>query len=559
MESEILVSIDELEDRVAILEEGQLVEAYVVRGERNVGSIYKGKVVNVLPGMQAAFVDIGFEKNAFLCVDDIVSSLDQLISDREIKRELIQHRIEEREERLVQVVKEAVGTKGARITTNVTLPGKYLVLLPYVKYVGISRKIESPEERDRLRGLIDNLRPSAMGLIIRTAAEGKVEDEIKKDLDFLLRLWSKILEKANETHAPAIVHQELSLAFKAIRDFFSDDITKFIIDSSTEYKKVLELAEIISPQLKNRIFLYEGTRPMFDMYSVEQELDRALRKKVWLPSGGYLIIEKTEALTVIDVNTGKYVGTHSLADTILKTNLEASREIARQIRLRDISGIIIVDFIDMSNEKDREKIIAKLKEAFKQDRNRTYILGMTSLGLVEMTRKRTGKNLETMLRESCIYCNSRGRVFSPETMAIRIHRAIRLEAIEDKHDAVLVRAHPQVANLLADWEGEGFEKLANIIGKALFVRVEPTLHIEKFHINWDRKNKISQQFPEPDSGTTLWLTIEDSHPLNFQNGIGYAKGHIVEVEEGGKLIGTRVLVRINKLRPSYAMAQIVQQ
>lgn len=557
MENEILVSIDELEDRVAILENGQLVEAYVVRGERHVGSIYKGRVINVLPGMQAAFVDIGLERNAFLCVDDIVSALDQVISDKEIRRELIQHRVEERQETLVQVVKEAVGTKGARITTNITLPGRYLVLLPLVKYIGISRKIESGEERDRLRGIVEQLRSPGMGAIIRTAAEGQVEEEIKRDHDFLIRLWNKILQKANQVQAPSLVHQELSLAFKALRDFFTDDFSKFVIDSQTEYRKVVEMAEIISPQLKNKIFLYEGSRPMFDLYSVEQELDRALRKKVWLPSGGYLIIEKTEALTVIDVNTGKYVGGQTLADTILKTNLEAALEIARQIRLRDISGIIVVDFIDMANEKDKEKVLAELNKSFKSDRNRTYVLGITDLGLVEMTRKRTGKNLELMLRESCSYCGGRGRLFSPLTMAIRLHRAIQRESLDDRHDAVLVRSHPSVALYLADWEGEGFEKLEKSIKKSLVVRVDPTLHVEKFHLNWDWQNKLIQQFPVLTEGETLWLTIEDSHPMNFQNGVGYAKGHILEVEEAGKLVGVRVEVKVNTVRPSYALGELL--
>ena len=415
MSKEIIVNVDTRETRVALIESGKLVEAQVEREERVVGSIYKCKVANVLAGMDAAFVDIGLERNAFLYVADVLPEMDDEVpaARRESTRAVrIKDVLKVGQEVLVQVVKGPRGTKGARVSTRVSLPGRYLVLMPDADNIGVSRKVETDGERDRLKRIGENIRPLGFGMIIRTEAEGIGEADIRKDLEFLLRMWSQVQEKAANVSAPGLVHQDLSLIYKTIRDVFGSDVNKMIIDSPVDYEKALELIELIMPRMKSRLHLYEESEPIFDRYGIEGELESLLRRKVWLKSGGHLTIDSTEALTTIDVNTGKFIGSTSLSDTIVKTNLDAVPEIARQLRLRDIGGIIVIDFIDMISVKDRQKVITALEKEFRKDRSRTKISHISPLGLIEMTRKRTGETLTEFVTEICPYCQGRGRVES---------------------------------------------------------------------------------------------------------------------------------------------------
>jgi ribonuclease G len=558
---EILISSDHLEDRVALLEDGEIAEIFIARGERMVGGIYKGKVANVLPGMQAAFVDIGLEKNTFLCLDDALPSyLHEEIAEDSKRRphvSSIEKILKPKQEILVQIVKEPIGTKGARVTTNLTLPGRYLVLLPMGKGdVGVSRKVENPEERERLRELVARIKPDNMGVIVRTAAEMKEEAALKQDLDSLLSLWEEIQKKAKKAKSPALIHQDLGLIDRAMRDLLHEDVQKILVDSKPVFEKVTTLVNQIYPKLESKIYLYQGSIPLFEQYGVESAIEKLLRKKVWLPSGGFLVIEQTEALTVIDVNTGKFVGSsHSLDDTILETNLEAAQEIARQIRVRDLSGIIIADFIDMERREDRQKLLEKLEEHLKKDRIRTTVFGITNLGLVEMTRKRSGKNLEQILREECFYCGGSGKVQTPETVAIKLERELRRQASSKKEQAVHVLAHPQVALRLAGWEGEHIAFLEDAYGKEIYLRVDPNLHIEKFYLHWGDPQELKAKIFFLQAGETLEVSVKEVHPLNFQNGVAFINGKILEIQNAGNLVGEMVRVRIIAVSHSYAMAQ----
>src|SRR5665647_1210616 len=360
MLKEILVNIGEEETRVAVLEDKLLVEIFIERSinQRLVGNIFKGRVENVLPGMQAAFVNIGLEKNAFLYVEDAMpaNSPDGNGHDSYTLGANICDILKQGQEILVQIVKEPIGTKGPRVTTHITLPGRYLVLMPTVDYIGISRRIESEKERERLKDLAARVKPEGMGVIVRTVAEGVEEEELHQDIALLTKLWRKILSRSAHGTVPNVVHRDLELVQRILRDVFTEDVDRLILDSRYEYEKVLELQDISNPRLKIKVFLDER-ESIFEEYGIEQEIERALNHKIWLKCGGYLVIDQAEALTAIDVNTGKYVGTTNLEDTVLKTNLEAAREIAHQLRLRKIGGIVIVDFIDMSQEEHRSEVL----------------------------------------------------------------------------------------------------------------------------------------------------------------------------------------------------------
>nr|MDA8211808.1 Rne/Rng family ribonuclease [Clostridia bacterium] len=396
MFKEIIVNVTEEETRAAVLEDQTLVELYIERSlnQRLVGNIYKGKIENVLPGMQAAFVNIGLEKNAFLYVEEALPArtpAEWAEGELENPRANVVHPranitdvVKEGQNLVVQITKEPIGTKGPRVTTHITLPGRYLVLMPTVDYVGISRRIESDAERERLRRIADVIRPKDMGVIVRTVAEGMEEEELRQDMFFLSKLWKKIQNRASSGPVPNLIHKDLDLVQRILRDLFTGDIDRLKIDSRYAYDKIMELLEFIGPQLKYKIQLSEGG-DLFSRHNLDVEIEKALKRKVWLKCGGYLVIDQMEALTAIDVNTGKYVGTHNLEETVLKTNLEAAIEIARQMRLRNLGGIIIVDFIDMVDEEHRQQVLQALEEEVKKDKTKTNILGITQLGLVEIT------------------------------------------------------------------------------------------------------------------------------------------------------------------------------
>ena len=431
MINEIIVDVNVGEIRVGILEDKELAEIHIERTNHQglVGNIYRGKVSSVLPGMQAAFIDIGYEKNAFLYVGDAIPQKEYNDDEIEIFRDYTGYNISDilkvGQEITVQVIKEPIGTKGPRVSTHITLPGRNLVLLPNADYVGISRRIENDSERQKLKKIAEKLKPDNMGLIVRTVSEGKDEADFITDVSFLTKLWAKIKQSETSGPVPRCIHRDINLIYRSVRDLFTWDVDKFIINDEKEYFKVLELVEMISPLLKNRVELFRKDYAIFDYYQIETKIERALARKVWLKCGGYIIIDKTEALTVIDVNTGKFVGDNNLEDTVLKTNIEATKEIAKQLRLRDIGGIVIIDFIDMNDTEHQQMVLDSLKQSLKNDRTKTIVLGMTALGLVEMTRKKMRQELSTVMNCDCPCCDGTGKVYTSDTHAMNILKEIR--------------------------------------------------------------------------------------------------------------------------------------
>jgi ribonuclease G len=511
----IIANIEAAETRVAIMENDTLVNLFIERSEPVAGNVYKARVNNVLPGMDAAFVDIGLERNAFLHVEDIRSQrLDGEEVEESFGKGAIAERLRPGQEILVQVTKEPMGSKGARVTTYVALPAHYLVLMPTVNYVGVSRRITNDAERRRLRQIADRIRPEGMGVIVRTAAEGAAEDVLADDIAFLRQMWQRVLERARGVRAPALVYQDLKLIRRVVRDLFTDDVERFVIDSAEEHGRVADLLGSFAPHLKDRLVLHRDDEPVFEQYGVEREIDRALRRKVWLKSGGYIMIDRTEALTVIDVNTGKYVGKTDLASTILKNNLEAVGEIVRQITLRDIGGIILVDFIDMEKEEHRKKVLDALHEAVQRDRAKLHVIDLTALGLVEITRKRVYQDLEEIMRIPCPYCEGRGRVLSPETMAMRVRREIRKLTRTSKARAIQVEVHPQVAGVLLRDGAAWVRALEEASGKRLRVRGRDGLHLERVNV---AEGETAGDLDQPAGGKRVqfWMDREAGEVISL--------------------------------------------
>lgn len=493
MANELIINVTPQETRVALLEDKVIAELYIERSKDRgiVGNIYKGKVVKVLPGMQAAFVDIGLEKAAFLYVSDVYSSMEDYEEMGFQGEEMptyfppssqIEDLLSEGQEILVQVSKEPLGTKGTRITSYVTLPGRYLVFMPTVDHVGISRRIKDEKERRRLREIIQAIKPPSGGFIVRTASESAEPDEIHNDMDFLLRVWSNIQKKRENSTAPSLIHADLTMVLRVIRDILSPQVNRIVIDSREEYENIVSFINSYMPKQKYEITLYEKKEPIFDAYGIEMEIDKILGRKVWLKSGGYIVIDICEALVAIDVNTGRYVGKRNLADTILKTNLEAAKEIAYQLRLRNIGGIIIIDFIDMEREGDREKVYQALEEAIRKDRQKTNIFKISDLGLVEMTRKRTRENLTRILGETCPYCEGGGLIKSKNTVCYDIFREIERTSSELGGHSILVEANPEIVNLLYEEERLGVEELEQKLKKKIVIKGKPGFHQEQFNI-----------------------------------------------------------------------------
>jgi ribonuclease G len=556
---EIIVNAGSRETRVALIESGKLVELHVEREEQVTGSIYKCRVANVLPGMDAAFVDIGLERNAFLYAGDVIPEAGEEFpaAKREAEQARIKDLLKVNQELLVQVVKAPRGTKGARVSTRISLPGRYLVLMPDVDNIGISRKIEDRQERDRLKKIAEKIRPAGFGFIVRTEAEGKGEKELRQDLELLNRMWTQIQEKAKVTPAPGLIHQDLSLIYRTIRDVFTSEVRKMFIDSPIHYEKALEVVELISPKQKSKIELYDEPEPIFEHFAIESEIDRLLKRRVWLKSGGHITIDETEALTTIDVNTGKFIGTTSLADTILRTNLEAAVEIARQLRLRDIGGIIIIDFIDMASAKDRNHVVATLEKALKKDRTRTKISNISPLGLVEMTRKRTGETISEIVNEPCPYCQGRGEILSPESVSIQIEREISKMAAEVDDEAFLVLAHPQVAAYLIGAEGQTIEQIERQVRRAVYVRASHDLHVEKYEITPGDMQEFEKQMLPYRKSQVVEADVVRNPFINLPRSAAWCDGYMLDLSNGGKFVGQRVRARLTSISRSYATADVI--
>ncbi len=500
MTKELVINTTSHETRIALLESGHIAELYIERYRELgiVGNIYLGKVVRVLPGMQAAFVDIGLEKAAFLYVADVLDEMEAVehfveVGHRHDRRgdeageerpplPPIEDLLQEGQEIMVQVAKEPIGTKGARITSHISLPGRNLVYMPTVDHVGISRRIENEEERERLRHLVDVLRPAGTGFIVRTAAEMRDGEELRADMDYLVGLWEHISQRRQGKSAPSLIHSDLDVTSKVLRDILTEDVSRIVVDSPVEYHKIVRFLNTFMPGHSFQVEQYEGTEPIFDTFGLEVEIARALGRKVWLKSGGYIIIEQTEALTAVDVNTGRFVGKHNLEDTILKTNLEAVKEVAFQLRLRNIGGLIIIDFIDMEKEAHREKVQAALEEALKSDKAKTNILKISELGLVEMTRKRVRESIGRTLCESCPYCDGKGYVKSRTTTVYEIFRELQREMGPAPGYRMTLLVHPDIASILYDEERHGIEELEKTFEKQVTITARPGFHLEQFEI-----------------------------------------------------------------------------
>ncbi|NUM58390.1 MAG: Rne/Rng family ribonuclease [Bdellovibrionaceae bacterium] len=507
MSAEILINVRPHETRVAYVDAGILTDLKIERktSPTLVGSIHRGTVLRVLPGMQAAFVDIGLEKAAFLYVGDIREDLDSdsyPLSDLDREEPLaetsyddegipqkhdnktpIQELLKEGQSILVQVAKDPLGTKGARLTTHISLPGRFIVYLPTIRHLGISRRIENESERDRLKELVQKINPLG-GLIVRTAGEGASEENLKSDIEYLDRLSREILKNYEKRKTPGQIHQEIDVELRALRDLMSEEVSAVWVDDAEIHKKVSKFVSQLMPKYKQNIIHYEGAKPLFDLYDIELEISRSLDRKIWLKSGGYIVIDEAEALVVIDVNTGRFVGKKDLEDTILKTNLEAVKEIAHQLRIRNCGGIIIIDFIDMEKESHREKIIEALNEEVQKDRAKVNVLSMSSLGLVEMTRKRIRPSLIKTLCEPCSYCDGRGYIKRKSTVANEIFRELEreIDMIDNQKSNFVVHCRSEIVDWIYEFEGETLEQLEKKLKKSVAFKIEPSYHLEQYEL-----------------------------------------------------------------------------
>jgi len=510
MSSEILINSTSYEIRIALVENGQLAEFHIQRPKEKglVSNIYRGRVVRVLPGMQAAFVDVGLERTGFLYVDDVYVSTKDLdsimlkgsnpcgnldfnaskpdIDSTPSSGMSIENLLKEGQEITVQVGKDPIGTKGARLTCHITLPCRNLVFMPLTDHIGISRKIQDDEVRKKLKERIEDLRPAGTGFIVRTVAEHATAEELEADMEFLLLLWDEIQDLASQTPTiPSRIYKDLDITLRSVRDLFTDEVSHLILDDRQTYEKLLNFVQTFAPKLTNRISYYEDDAPLFETHGIDGEINRALEKKIWLRSGGYIIIETTEALSVIDVNTGRYVGKNDLEDTIFKTNMEAVKEIAYQIRLRNIGGIIIIDFIDMEDEDHREELFNSFKEAVKKDKSRINILKLSEFGLVQMTRKRSCQSLDQMICEPCFYCGGEGKIKSRRTVCYEIFRKISREGKTIGGNNVTIKVHPRVADMLLTEETEHIERLEQESGKRFTILPVPNMHTNRYEIIWN--------------------------------------------------------------------------
>ena len=480
MPEEILINFTPQETRVAVMQQGVVQELHIERTSSRglVGNVYLGRICRILPGMQSAFVDVGLERTAFLHVADIWQPREEA-SDKPIERIL-----SEGQSLVVQVVKDPIGTKGARLSTQISIAGRMLVYLPQEKHIGVSQRIEQESEREALRErLVRLVAPDETGgFIVRTMAEGATDEEFATDIAYLKKIWGDLRDKARVSGPPTLLYQELSLGQRVLRDFVNPDIARIVIDSRENFQKLTAFAEEYTPAVLPLLDHYTGERPLFDLHGVEDEIEKALARRVDLKSGGYLIIDQTEAMTTIDVNTGGFVGVRNFDDTIFKTNLEAAQTIARQLRLRNLGGIIIVDFIDMENEEHRQAVLAEFQKALARDHTRLTLNGFTALGLVEMTRKRTRESLAHVLCEPCPTCEGRGEVRTARTVAYEILRELLREARQFNARELRVLAGPAVIDLFLDEESQSLAMLSDFIGKPVSLQAEPSYSPEQFDI-----------------------------------------------------------------------------
>ena len=532
MADQLIVNVTPCETRVALVEEGAVAEIFIERHRDRgiVGNIYLGRVQRVLPGMQAAFVEIGLDKAAFLYVGDVVppdepddddhqepehdhdhdddDSLPLPVTTAAPKKKQrsgrdrrIEDVLKQGQQVLVQITKDAIGTKGPRVTCNISMPGRHLVYMPTHKHIGISRRITDEGERGRLRSTLEELKPTFIssqhpevgGFVVRTVSEGLSREKLQADMEFLVHLWRDVEKRAGIVAAPALVQPELDIVMRTARDVFTADVDKLVIDDAATHAAVTRFVQLLDPELLPRVVRYTGTEPVFEREGIETELQRAMSRKVWLKSGGTLIIDQAEALTAIDINTGRFVGKRNLEETILKTNLEAVKEVAYQLRLRNIGGMVIIDFIDMEAEDHRDKVLNALKHALQADRARCNVVKMSELGLVEMTRQRTRESLGRQLQETCWYCEGRGALKSKRTITYDILRSLMRQAPRLIEEVIVVQAHPEVVDLMLGEERETLDAVEAMCGRKLVVRPRGSFHQEQFDIFGTSQEALSKK------------------------------------------------------------------
>ena len=560
---EILVSMDVGEQRVAVLEDGVVSEVYLERpGRRSIaGNVYKGTVDNVLPGMEASFVDIGLEKNGFLYVDEIV--VPELEGRRHGRR--IQELVERGQEVLVQAVKDPMGTKGARLTTEVSLPGRFLVFVPFGDGIGVSRRLDD-EERERLKTICKGLELPEGGLIVRTAAEGASKEELEGDLALLRKLWSTISGRAKRAEAPSLVYQESELPLRIIRDLFIRDFERVVVDHDRTYRRLVGYLRRTSPELAERVSLYRDAEPLMEHYGVNEAVRSTLSRRVDLPSGGYLIFDYAEAFTVIDVNTGRFVGARGktsqgrLEDTITKNNLEAVTEVVRQLRLRDIGGIIVIDFIDMANPKNRQLVEEALNTELERDRTKTYVVEISPLGLVEMTRQNVTDGPREILTDRCPTCKGDGVVVSMETHAVDAERRLRRLVAESKSESFLVELNSQVAKLLVGAGGSRLAELEKETGRKLALKGRQRAPHDHFVVLSEGKPAEEEPQAAPvEKGQELEVELEEAHLHAETDAIARLDGYVITVADAAAKVGETVPVRVEDVGKTSARAVLASE
>ena len=525
MNRKILVNIGPYESRAAIIENGKLCELMyeIPDSEKIVGCIFKGRVANVVSGTQSAFVDIGIHKDAYLTLTGVEGSdADEDLKD--IFRSPIQDTLKVGQDVVLQILKEPTPTKGPRSTMTISFPGRYLVFMPKVDHIGVSRRISQDRERERLRTIGKKIAPRGSGIVFRTASEGLEENILKADLDLLVKMWEKVEKKMRNAPPRTMLHRDIPLPMKVARDFFTDDVEEMILDSEEAYKTIVEDCEFLSPLQRASLELYKDKVPIFEKFGIEKEIEKALSRKVWLESGGYLFFDKTEAMYCIDVNSGRFSGGSDLEETVFKVNLEAAREIARQIRLRNLSGMIIIDFIDMEAPSHRAQVLKALREYFRGDRNKPNILEFSELGLVQMTRRRSAASLDEIRKDQCPCCNGAGKTLAIRTIANTVRKNLLEEARRYQTEKIIINAHRLVADLLRGHNGNALKELESLSKRKIILKpingfdvetfkIEPVMeHAKKSYDNAPRRQGESQRKPEANTSA-----INISEDLDTEN------------------------------------------
>ncbi len=559
MKYDLLISSDLNEIRVAILENDEVAELYFDRERKDsiIGNIYLGRVQKIMYGLDSAFVDIGVKKNAFLFVKEVGSPFDYYEGTNEIVKGKIKQILKPGQMLIVQVTRVPMGTKGARLTSLISLAGRYLVMMPYGDGVGVSKKLDE-SERERLRSLSTRLKIKNMGIVIRTVARDTKLAILKRELKYLKRLWNNIQNKARRLDSPTLIHKELDLVHRILRDRLTLDFNSIVVDTKQLYDHISNYLKKKIPQMHSKLKLHSGEKPLFEEMGVEKAIDLALKRKVWLKSGGFVVIDKTEALTAIDVNSGRFSGKNDLEKTIVHINLEAVEEIVKQIKLRDIGGLIVIDFIDMEKEENRLKIVEAMKNALQSDNVTTNITDISKLGLLEMTRKNVTEGIQDVLCKPCPYCDEGGYILSEESMRLKTEREIFRLAKESESEAFLIELNSGVAAMVIGQGGENLKKLENITNKYISIKGNDSIPINAFNLLKEGIIKEIEEAAIPVyQGQVLDILVEEPHSYISKDAISRFSGYIIHIIDGREYLHKRLRVEILNVKKTYAQAKII--